>query len=202
MLSARRERSSRRLVLRRSPEKTWGGSLQIRLAARRAVPPRWRDWCTRRRVAIRFSPFSSFLRSPKRGCSASIMTRLACLGNVAEITMLSIVLGKSNEDLRSDLWDAVRLELVEHLEGSYKFIHDRVQEAAYSLIPERLRAEAHLRIGRLLLAHTPPGEREEMIFEIVNQLNRGAGLISSREEREELAGLNRTRGQRPKLSPD
>ena len=89
------------------------------------------------------------------------LQQFACIGNVAEITMLSIVLGKSNEDVRSDLWSAVRLELVEHLEGSYKFIHDRVQEAAYSLIPERLRAEAHLRIGRLLAAHTPAGKREE-----------------------------------------
>ncbi|HTE83392.1 MAG TPA: AAA family ATPase, partial [Dehalococcoidia bacterium] len=47
------------------------------------------------------------------------LQQLACLGNVAEIAMLSIVLGKSNEEVRSDLWDAVRLELVEQLEGSY-----------------------------------------------------------------------------------
>ena len=128
------------------------------------------------------------------------LQQLACLGNVAEITMLSIVLGKSNEDVCSDLWDAVRLELVEHLEGSYKFIHDRVQEAAYSLIPERLRAEAHLRIGRLLAAHTPAEKREEAIFEIVNQLNRGAALITSRDEREQLAELNLLAGQRAKAT--
>jgi PAS domain S-box-containing protein len=128
------------------------------------------------------------------------LQQLACLGNVAEITMLSIVLGKSNEDVRSDLWDAVRLELVEQLEGSYKFIHDRVQEAAYSLIPERLRAEAHLHIGRLLAAHTPAEKREEAIFEIVNQLNRGAALITSRDEREQLAELNLLAGQRAKAS--
>ncbi|HJX20691.1 MAG TPA: AAA family ATPase, partial [Steroidobacteraceae bacterium] len=112
------------------------------------------------------------------------LQQLACLGNVAEITMLSIVLGKSNEDVHSDLWDAVRLELVEHLEGSYKFIHDRVQEAAYSLIPERLRPEAHLRVGRLLAAHTPSERRQEAIFDIVNQLDRGAVLITSQDERE------------------
>ena len=128
------------------------------------------------------------------------LQQFACLGNVAEITMLSIVLGKSNEDVRSDLWDAVRLELVEHLEGSYKFIHDRVQEAAYSLIPERLRAEAHLRIGRLLAAHTPAEKREEAIFEIVNQLNRGAALITSRDEREQLAELNLIAGRRAKAT--
>ena len=128
------------------------------------------------------------------------LQQLACLGNVAEITMLSIVLGKSNEDVRSDLWDAIRLELVEHLEGSYKFSHDRVQEAAYSLIPERLRAEAHLLIGRLLVAHTPAEKREEAIFEIVNQLNRGAALITSRDEREQLAELNLVAGRRAKAT--
>ena len=128
------------------------------------------------------------------------LQQLACLGNVAEITMLSIVLGKSNEEVRSYLWDAVRLELVEHLEGSYKFIHDRVQEAAYSLIPERSRAEAHLRIGRLLAAHTPEEKREEAIFEIVNQFNRGAALITLRDEREQLAEFNLLAGRRAKAT--
>ena len=49
------------------------------------------------------------------------LQQLACLGNVTEIAMLSIVLGKSNEEVRADLLDAVRLELVEHSEGSYRF---------------------------------------------------------------------------------
>src|SRR6202043_2221604 len=106
----------------------------------------------------------------------------------------------SNADVRSDLWNAVRLELVEHSGSSYKFTHDRVQEAAYSLIPERLRAEAHLRVGRLLVAHTPSGRRQEAIFDIVNQLNRGAALITSQDEREQLAELNLLAGQRAKAS--
>ena len=125
---------------------------------------------------------------------------LACLGNTAEITVLSIVLGKSIEHVRSDLWDPLRLELVEQVQGSYKFIHDRVQEAAYSLIPERLRAEVHLRIGRLLTAHTTAEKREEDIFEIVNQLNRGAALITSRNEREQFAELNLLAGRRAKAT--
>ena len=128
------------------------------------------------------------------------LQQLACLGNAAEIALLSSILGKPEDDVHSDLWDAVRLELIERLERSYKFIHDRVQEAAYSLIPEELRVAAHLRIGRLLAARTPPEKREESIFEIVNQLNRGAALIIARAEREQLAELNLLAGQRAKAS--
>src|SRR5262249_54308238 len=122
------------------------------------------------------------------------------IGNIAEVTTLSIVHGTSEEEVHSDLWEAVRLEVIVSIEGSYKFVHDRVQEAAYSLIPEELRAEAHLRIGRLLRAHTPSEKREDKIFEIVNQLNRGVALIGSGDEREELAEFNLIAGKRAKAS--
>ena len=91
-------------------------------------------------------------------------------------------------------------ELVERLGGSYRFLHDRVQEAAYALVPESERSHEHLRIGRLLVAHTPPERREETIFEIVNQLNRGATLMTSPDEREQLSRLNLIAGKRAKAS--
>src|SRR5580700_3365898 len=128
------------------------------------------------------------------------LRQLACLGNVATIAMLSTVLEAPEEQVHAALWPAVRQELVEHLEDSYKFMHDRVQEAAYSLIPEALRAEAHLRIGRLLAAQTPTEKREEAVFDIVGHLNRGAALITQREERDQLAELNLIAGKRAKGS--
>ncbi len=128
------------------------------------------------------------------------LQQLACLGNGAEIGLLSIVHGTSEEEVHSNLWEAVRLEFVVRSEGLYRFVHDRIQEAAYSLIPENLRPETHLRIGRLLTAHTPPEQREGAIFEIVNQFNRGAALITSPEEREQLAELNLIAGKRAKAS--
>src|ERR1700745_3229791 len=128
------------------------------------------------------------------------LQHLACLGNIAEITVLSVVHGTSEGEIHSDLWEAVRLQLIVRLEGIYRFVHDRVQEAAYSLIPVDQRAAAHLRIGRLLAAHTPPEKREEVIFEIVNHLNRGAALITARDEREQLAELNLIAGKRAKAS--
>src|SRR6266478_5224569 len=128
------------------------------------------------------------------------LQEFACLGNSTEISTLSIVHGTSEEEVHSDLWEAVRLEFIVRLKGSYKFVHDRIQEAAYSLIPEELRAEAHLRIVRRLAAHAPPERREEAIFEIVNPFNRGAALITSRDEREQLAELNLQAGERAKAS--
>jgi PAS domain S-box-containing protein len=128
------------------------------------------------------------------------LQEFACLGNSAEIATLCIVHGTSEEEVHSDLWAAMRLEFIVRLEGFYKFVHDRVQEAAYSLIPEKLRAQAHLRIGRLLAAHTPAEKREETIFEIVNQINRGAALITSGDERQQLAELNLIAGKRAKAS--
>ncbi|WP_437594472.1 sensor histidine kinase [Sorangium sp. So ce1000] len=128
------------------------------------------------------------------------LRQVACLGNTAEVTLLTIVHGGSEEDVHADLWDAVHEGLVFRVNGAYKFLHDRVQEAAYSLIPEGERAAVHLRIGRLLASHTPPEELEEKIFETVNQLNRGAGLITSRGERERVAELNLIAGKRAKGS--
>jgi len=90
--------------------------------------------------------------------------------------------------------------LVLRSQSAYRFLHDRVQEAAYSQIPAELRATAHLRIGRTVLAHTPPENREDAIFEIVNHFNRGAALITSRQERDRVAELNLIAGQRAKSS--
>jgi PAS domain S-box-containing protein len=128
------------------------------------------------------------------------LQQLACMGNSAEFALLAMVSQDSKEEMHGDLWEAIRTGLVFRSEGAYRFLHDRVQEAAYSLIPEESRAEAHLRIGRLLNSHTLPEKRDEAIFEIVNQMNRGATLITSREEREQLAELNLVAGKRAKAS--
>src|SRR6266849_4663599 len=128
------------------------------------------------------------------------LQQLACLGNSADFTTLQMAYQESNEEMHGQLWEAVRAGLIFRSEDSYKFLHDRVQEAAYSLIPQESRAKAHLRIGRLLVTHTLPEKREERIFEIVNQLNRGAALIASRDEREQLAELNLIAGKRAKAS--
>jgi PAS domain S-box-containing protein len=124
----------------------------------------------------------------------------ACLGSTAEMLPLGIALGRSEQELHENLWPAVTAELIVRTATGYKFIHDLVREAAYSVIPEPLRAAVHLRIGRSLVTHTPPERREGAIFEIVNQINRGADLIESQAERDQAAELNLLAGRRAQAS--
>lgn len=128
------------------------------------------------------------------------LQQLACLGHVADVSMLSIVMGAGEEEVHRALWEARREQLVDRRGNSYAFVHDKVQEAAYALTPEESRAETHLAIGRLLVLSTSPEARDEAIFDIVGHLNRGAALLDSDQEREQLAELNLMAGKRAQSS--
>jgi len=113
-----------------------------------------------------------------------------CIGNKGKVSLLALTQGKSEDETLGDLWEAIREGFILLSHDAYAFAHDRIRQAAYSLIPEDRRGEMHLRIGRLLLEHTPPGELEDQIFDVVTQLDLGASLITNREERIRLAELN------------
>ena len=128
------------------------------------------------------------------------LKRLACLGNSAKLSVLKSVYEDSEESIQAELLDAVRAGLVFNLDGVYTFLHDRIQEAAYWLIPEDERAAVHLSIGRVLISSATAEEIEEQIFDIVNQLNRATSLITGFEERRRVAELNFIAGKRAKMS--
>ena len=126
------------------------------------------------------------------------LTLFGCLGSSAQASHLSLIGAMPEEQVHAALWDAVCAGLVFRANGNYTFLHDRIQEAAYSLVPAGERAQKHLRIGRLLASHMAPHEIEANIFEIVNQFNRGAALITLPAEREQLAELNLAAARRAK----
>jgi predicted ATPase/signal transduction histidine kinase/GAF domain-containing protein/CheY-like chemotaxis protein len=128
------------------------------------------------------------------------LKHLACLGNMAEVGTLSVVCQQSDEATHAALWDAVPAGLIIHQGDIYKFLHDRIQQAAYSLIPEAHRADIHVRLGRVLLASLSADDLTEQLFEVANQLNRGGALIVGREERVQAATINLRAGRKAKAS--
>jgi predicted ATPase/signal transduction histidine kinase len=136
---------------------------------------------------------------------------LACLGNQADFSTLAIVHGGSADGaaLAGDVMTvkmhesfraAVGAGAIVAQEGNYRFLHDRIQEAAYALIPAKSRVRLHLRIGRLLARGMTAEKIAEKIFDIVNQLNLGSPLISDWAEKERVAELNLEAGRKAKAS--
>ncbi|MEG5057733.1 MULTISPECIES: AAA family ATPase [unclassified Microcoleus] len=140
-----------------------------------------------------------------------VLQLAACIGNQFDLATLAIVSEQSEVETADSLWKALQSGLILPISDvykfyvgqetlavpqenkqtvTYKFLHDRVQQAAYSLIPDDQKQTTHYQIGQLLLAKISPEVREERIFELVDQLNYGTALISEQKERDELAKLN------------
>ena len=159
----------------------------------------------------------------------TILKLAACIGDKFSLDVLSIVSEKLPAITARDLYYSLQAGLILPLseaykiplafdddgdfieskiinlesqikEVGYKFLHDRVQQAAYSLIPESEKKATHLKIGELLLKQTPPESLGENILDIVNQLNIGIELLTSPAEKENLAELNLLAGEKAKTA--
>ncbi|MCT7963228.1 AAA family ATPase [Laspinema sp. D1] len=150
----------------------------------------------------------------------------ACIGNKFDLEDLGLISHKSLGEIANQIYPAVAENLLNPLGNMtdialvvaeaefllislpgnldqslpYKFVHDRVQQAAYFLIEESQKSEFHQKIGQVMLETTPEDKREEKIFDIVNQLNLGRGLIAPHSAHPELAQLNLMAGKKAKLS--
>ncbi|MCC3419235.1 MAG: AAA family ATPase [Microcoleus sp. PH2017_07_MST_O_A] len=109
------------------------------------------------------------------------------------------LLCQSNESLVVANTQGTQLE-INNYKVSYRFLHDRVQQAAYSLIPTEQQKATHLKIGQLLLQNMNPDILEDNIFDIVNQLNVGVEFLTEQEEKYNLAHLNLIAGRKAKAA--
>lgn len=140
-----------------------------------------------------------------------VLQLAACIGNQFDLKTLAIASEKSEVEVAVALWQAIQPELIlpqseeykfyiNHDETSvntvdsgnvvYRFLHDRVQQAAYSLIPDDQKQITHYQIGQLLRQSITKEDLYDRIFELVNQLNYGIALVTEQSERDELAQLN------------
>ena len=154
-----------------------------------------------------------------------VLKLAACIGAQFDLHNLAIVSQQSETETATVLWRALQGGLIlpisnvykfYQVEGNnnlspenenankqnarYRFLHDRVQQAAYSLIPKNQKQATHLKIGQLLQQKLSEIEKEENLFDIVGHLNLGSGLITQAQEREALARLNLAAGQKARNS--
>ena len=140
------------------------------------------------------------------------LQRAACIGNQFDLETLAIIGQQDQSDVASQLWTALQDGFVLPVNETYKFfqesthsltsddqqshtviyrfLHDRVQQAAYALIPDTQKARLHYQIGQRLNQQLTPITTGERLFEVVTQLNHGAQLIDNDAERETLIQLN------------
>jgi PAS domain S-box-containing protein len=129
-----------------------------------------------------------------------ILRLAACIGNRFEIRTLEVICGRSYEEIRSLLRQPLHDGLLLLSGTTYRFLHDRVQQAAYSLIPAEQRAAVHLQIGRIMLEHAPSELLEENVFDIVSHFNLSISLVSNKDEKQRVAELNLMAGRKAKAS--
>jgi predicted ATPase len=146
-----------------------------------------------------------------------VLRLAACVGNQFDLLTVSLVAEKRAGRVAAALLEAVHERVLIPLGGGYRLVHDendydraglraldvryqfqhdRVQQAAYSLLDPQERVRIHLGIGRLLLSASEPATRDANVFELVNHLNLGRPLITSLEERSELLRLNEVAGRK------
>lgn len=137
-----------------------------------------------------------------------ILRLAACVGSQFDLETLAIVCEKTPQAIFQNLLAAIQAGLIQPLSEldedllvqEYKFLHDRVQQAAYALIERSHKQVVHLQIGRNLLEKTSPEQLSARMFEIVDHLNRGIELVTAQPERTEIARLDLMAGQKAKTA--
>lgn len=158
-----------------------------------------------------------------------VLQLAACIGATFDLKTLSIIREKSMEQTAGDLNEALKANMIiplsenykfvgfdasqttgplsgtegedaEQLNPAYRFQHDRIQQAAYSMISPDKTQSLHLSIGRLILQHTSREGLDEVLMDVVGHLNKGRALIRDKTARRELVQLNLKAGIKAKQS--
>ncbi|MCT7965452.1 AAA family ATPase [Laspinema sp. D1] len=147
--------------------------------------------------------------------SQSALKLAACIGNEFDLATLSLVSQQAPREVAIALWAALQEGLIfptsalyqffqdvessglsPDINPSYRFLHDRVQQAAYFLIPDGDKPATHWQIGQLLLQRGDRQAQGDKLFDIVNQLNAGTALITTPAQQQQVAELNLEAGRK------
>lgn len=153
-----------------------------------------------------------------------LLQKAACIGNRFDLITLSTISQSGIQDVAKELMNTLKsgfllpadeayqwAQYIDlngfdgdprkiEIKPEYKFLHDRVQQAAYSSMSEEERKSLHLKIGRILLNELSGSEVNERIFEITGHFNLSSQQFKDNEERLNIANLNRLSGQKARAS--
>lgn len=143
----------------------------------------------------------------------NVIELASCLGNKFNLSRLSLIYDKGPKETSDDLWEALDKGLIVPTVSTYKYVsnivnvdvnyqfsHDRVQQAAYSMIDEKQRNSVRFKIGKILLQNTPEKDIDDNVIEIVNQIDFGIDLVKDVEDKILFAELNLKAGVKAKDS--
>jgi histidine kinase len=136
----------------------------------------------------------------------------ACIGNNFPLKVLANINDKGLKVTLDELREAVEEGIVLPLKGNmyaveehsidadvyFKFLHDNVEQAAYSMITDTIRQETQLKLGRSLTEKNSHEYIEEFLFDITNYFNSARILITDPKEKFKVALLNLRAAQKAK----
>ncbi|BAZ70972.1 serine/threonine protein kinase and signal transduction histidine kinase with GAF and PAS/PAC sensor (plasmid) [Fischerella sp. NIES-4106] len=137
-----------------------------------------------------------------------ILRLAACVGAEFDLATLCVICKRSAAEVFAELTRAMQTELIlstseldqNLLIQHFKFLHDRVQQAAYTLMAEEQQQAVHLQIGYLFLQRPESETSSNHLFEVVDHLNLGRQILIEQPERDQLARLNLSAGQKAKTT--
>jgi len=132
------------------------------------------------------------VRKTLRACS--------CVGNRFGLEIVADLLDKPVENILADISVAVSEELVRQTGELYRFEHEKIRDAAYSLVPDDERPAIHLRIGKFMLSRTSGNNLADKVFEVVDHFNQALSLLADEKERLNVARLNIMAGEKARSS--
>ncbi len=127
-----------------------------------------------------------------------------CVGGRFDLQTVAAVQNKTEQQVEQELEEPTLRGLIVHSRpdetesiSTYRFVHDRVQEAVEDRLSDNERASTRLRLGRLMLTEAEErDEVDERVPEFIHHLNYGCGLVDSESDRLRFSELNLAAGRR------
>lgn len=133
-----------------------------------------------------------------------IMQYASVLGNQFNLRTLSWVAKLPQKETAKLLWPALENKLIFPLSDNYRYVtedsgsgtveyrfsHDRIQQASYSLIEANELSTLHYKVGTLLQNKLSTEQQQDHMFDILSHLNRADLLMFNEDKATNVAQLN------------